>query len=367
MKAKRSEILPLIIIGTTFGIIVSVMVFFLNKKFNPNLAGPAPINQLADVKIKVDFVNSRRIHLTVFFPLNYHMMVPGTYTLQRKNERNQWESMKSSWRKELEDSLILTESIDDRKYPNIGFATEEFEFLDKYSSLEEGDYRVVFPVKITAKEEEHLLAVPFQISKEYEYDKEPNDYEYVVTTRTDTDLVEDYESCKTYITYDSFLSGFENYTFSRDMYEHLTKILLTTGEGKKEICSPDEMKKLYSYFASATLSRADGEVFGGTFFRDMDWDTRPGALDIPEHHEAIGQTRTVQFFFQYDGIEKSICCEISGHQMRLKTSDFAFDEEMVKSMPLGELQTVEDGEERVMKYYIFNDIERVLEKIIRNI
>lgn len=366
MKAKKSIIMWGISL-TVLGITIFALVFFLSKKYNPKLGNPAPINQLEHVKIKVDFVNSRRIALTVFFPLDYHMIVPGTYTLQRKNERNQWEDMKSPWRKELEDSLILTRSIDDEKYPNIGFVSEQFEFLDKYRSLEEGNYRVVFPVKVTAKEEEHLLAVPFQISREYEYDKEPKDYEYLVTTTSYTDLVEDYESCKTYITYDTFLSGFENYTFSRDMYEHLTKILLTVGEKSKEISDSAERKKLYSYFASAILSRADEGVFGGTFFRDMDWDTRPRALDIPNHIASSQQTLAVQFFFQYDEAEKYICCEISGHQMRLKTSDFAFDEEMVKSMPLGELLPVDDGEERVMEYYIFNDMEKALEKIVRNL
>lgn len=352
------------IIIAVFVIAIGVGVLTGMRYFNSDPLEHVSLNQLKDFKIYVNYVNSKRISFDVFFPIyDYKVEDSPTYTLQEKGEGGSWNTLFSVKDKGCGPRTMsipdMSVEEDAWNYEDVGFASLEYDFIQDYQCLETGDYRVIFPLKVNGRKE--YFEIPFEISGGYLYEIEPEEYEYTAATYSPLDFVEEYEMCKDYITYDAFVNGFQNMLFSRDLFEHMTKIIIISEDGSREIQEADEMHDFYEYFAMASLSRSDGGIGGATYFYNLDRDTFwNNTLNVPRNMGKSDQTRTVNFFFDYEGQEKSISCEISGHKLIVRTRDFDFDEDMSEQLPLHELMPVDHGEERTMEYYVFNEIEEVL-------
>lgn len=350
------------IVGVSVAVVLLVAAMIVVVIFRGRGRGTlvdVPVNQLENLKIYVEFINSKRMRVEVFFPLDSFPLISDNYVLQRKGSDG-WRAVGTDIRAKMEYSTPNGRTVDDEKYPNVGFETRQFEFINDYDKLDKGSYRVVFGAK--KKEKEYYLAVPFDITLEYEYLEEPEDYEYIVTTSFgEEELAEQYENCKEYVTYCEFPWGFENSTFSLELYRHLKKVTLVSGKDKLEIIEADKLRKLYQYFAGAVMTRTDDEEYGATFFVDDElyYKTMP----VPYKQEQTGQTYQVDFLFDYKGEEKKINCEVSGHRMVLETTGFAFSENISKRYPIGRLLFDEKEETMAMEFYVFNEIEKALERI----
>lgn len=315
------------------------------------------VNQLEDIKIYVRFVNSKRIYIDTFFPLDTSTIISDDYILQVK-DGNDWSTIGTDTDSKLEYGTADNSSIDDEKYPEIGYNSHQHEFIKDYGILDKGSYRIVFGAK--RKKTEYYLAVPFDITLDYEYQKEPEEYEYTVTTNWGQgELAEYYEQCHDYITYSEFPLGFENQTFSMDLYKHLKKAVLASGKTKQEISGTKELKKLYQYFAGAVMTRTDGGIYGATFFTDADLLYK--TMEPPQKTEETGQSYGLTLTFGYNGTKKEIRCNISGHRLVVETSDFAFREQISERFPLGELIPAKEKKKLNMEFYVFNKIGKAME------
>lgn len=339
--------------------------FFLRRKSADPLA-KVQVNQPEDIKIKIDNVNSRRMDLRIYFPLDqYNLVTLDCYYLQQSAGKGGWKTLyyggdtDTNHSSEWDESIEVSTDHEPGKYVDIGFATLEPDFLQDGVCLEAGKYRIVLPVKIRGKM--YYLAAPFEISDGYDCEVEPRGYEYTPMVFAHLDWVDDYENCKDYVNYDEFLSGFMNHTFDRDMYQHMTKIRIDSGGSSREISVREEMRELYVYFTGATLSRTGEEKYGSTFFADLDT-LEYKCLDIPDAAETDGPTQKVEFFFDYDGTERRMSCEVRGHILTVRTTDFAFDESASDSFPVKPLQPTEEKKEIKLEYYVFNELAKALEE-----
>lgn len=315
------------------------------------------VNQLGDIKIYVRFINSKRIYIDTFFPLDTPTIISDNYILQ-KEDGNSWETIEASAEPGLEYGTADNSAVDDEKYPETGYNSHQYEFIKDCGVLDKGSYRIVVGAKREGKE--YYLAVPFDITLEYEYQKEPEGYEYAVTTSWGQgELAEYYEQCHGYITYSEFPLGFENQAFSMDLYKHLKKAVLASGKTKQEISGTKELKKLYQYFAGAVMTRTDGGIYGATFFTDAELLYK--TMEPPQKTEETGPPYSVTLTFGYDGTKKEIRCNISGHRLVVETSDFAFREQISERFPLGELIPAKEKKKLNMEFYVFNEIGKAME------
>ncbi|MDE6851351.1 MAG: hypothetical protein K2J67_02535 [Lachnospiraceae bacterium] len=339
--------------------------FFLRRHFADPLA-KVQVNQPEDLKIKIDYVNSRRMDLRIYFPLDqYKLVTLDSYYLQQRTGNGRWKTLyyggdtDTNHSSEWDESIEISTDHESGKYAGIGFATPAIDFLQDGGCLEAGKYRIVLPVKIRGKM--YYLAAPFEISDGYDCAEEPTEYEYTTMVFADLDWVDDYENCRDYVNYDEFLSGFMNYTFNRDMYRHMTKIRIDSGGNSREISVREEMREVYTYFAGATLSRTGKEKYGSTFFADLDT-LEYKCLDVPDMPETDESTQKAEFFFDYDGMERRMSCEIRGHILTVRTTDFVFDESASDRFPVKPLQPTEEKKEIELEYYVFNDLAKALEE-----
>lgn len=340
--------------------------FFVQRR----LADPlekVQVNQLEDIKIKIDYVNSRRMDLRIYFPLDqYNLVTLDTYYLQQSAGKEGWKTLyyggdtDTNHSSEWDENIEVSTDHEPGKYVDVGFATPYIDFfLQDGVCLEEGKYRIVLPVKVRGRI--YYLAAPFEISDGYDCEVEPRGYEYTTMVFADLDWVDDYENCRDYVNYDEFLSGLMNYTFNRDMYQHMTKICIDSGGSSREISGREDMRELYSYFTGATLSRTGKEKYGSTFFADLDT-LEYKCLDIPDTVKTDGPTQKVEFFFDYDGTERRLSCEVRGHILTVKTTDFAFDESASDRFPVKPFQPTEERKEITLEYYVFNKLAKALEE-----
>ena len=339
--------------------------FFLRRQFADPLA-KVQVNQPEDIKIKIDYVNNRRMDLRIYFPLDqYKLVTLDSYYVQQSAGKRGWKTLyyggdnDTNHSSEWDESIEISTDHEPGKYTDIGFATPAIDFLQDGACLEEGKYRIVLPVKIRGKQ--YYLAAPFEISDGYDCAEEPTEYEYTTMVFAGLDWVDDYENCRNYVNYDEFLSGFINHTFNRDMYQHMTKIRIGSGGNSREISGREEMREIYAYFTGATLSRTGKEKYGGTFFADLDT-LEYKCLDVPDVAKTDGQTQKVEFFFDYDGTERQVSCEVRGHILTVRTTDFAFDESASESFPVKPLQPTEEKKEIKLEYYVFNELAKALEE-----
>ena len=351
-----------VLLAATLG---TALFFFVREHFADPLA-EVQVNQPEDIKIKVDYVNSRRMDLRIYFPLDrYKLVTQYSYYLQQNTGKGEWKTLYYGGDPEEGDYLEWDESIESSsehesgKYADVGFATPSIDFLRDCGCLEEGEYRIVLPVKIRGKK--YYLAAPFEISDGYDCAEEPTEYEYFAMVFADLDWVDDYENCRDYVNYDEFLSGFMNFTFNRGMYQHMTKIRLDAGGGSREISGQDEMRELYKYFTGATLSRTGKEKYGSTFFADTDT-LEYKCLDVPDAAETSESVQKVDFFFDYDGTERQLSCEVRGHILTVRTADFAFDASANERFPVKPFLPAEEKKEITLEYYVFNELAETLEE-----
>ena len=341
--------------------------------------GYGKLNAWKDAKIFVESANANRIYLEVFFPLKDEVTVPGTFQLEKKSSGGSWKAVRenhSSDIDDLENTMVSEESIYDasgeppkryEKYRDIGYGTEVFEFIDRYDSLEKGTYRVIFPVKKGRKR--YDMSVEFTIDRTYEYTAEPKDYDYMAMTSSYLELIPEYEACLAsgkYVTYGDFLLGFQNHMFSRDLYEHLSGIRLST-EGQKKSLEQKNLKKFYEYLAAAILSRQGKSVHGSTLFCNLD-DLSYHPLRSGQKDEASKEEITLSLAFDYDGKEKQILCKINGHRIKVETKDFYLDEEYSSpTSTLGDpILTTKDmeGQGIFADFYVYNNLyEKAMEAI----
>lgn len=338
--------------------------FFLQRK-SADPPAEMQVNQPEDIKIKIDNVNSRRMNLRIYFPLDrYKLVTSDSYYLQQSAGKGGWKTLYcggdiDTYTLEWDESIEISTDHEPGKYANIGFASLEPDFLQDSGCLEAGKYRIVLPVKIKGKK--YYLAAPFEISDGYDCAEEPTEYEYIPMVFAGLDWVDDYENCRDYVNYDEFLSGFMNHTFNRDMYQHMTKIRIDSGSSSREISVREEMRELYAYFTGATLSRTGKEKYGSTFFADSDT-LEYKCLDVPNAAETDEPTQKVEFFFDYDGTERRMSCEVRGHILTVRTTDFAFDESASERFPVKPLQPIEEKKEIELEYYVFNELAKALEE-----
>lgn len=350
-------------IGGIIGAVAVVVIlgaFALIRSWQGQKPVAEKIGQLPDGKIYVKFVNSRRIYFDIFFPLDSQTMISDNYIVQRKSGK-EWKAFgnegKVSWEYGTPNDIV----VDDKKYPDVTYESKQYEIAQRYDVLEKGSYRVIFGAE-TAKKE-YTLAIPFEVTRDCEYVKEPEDYDYQVTTSVGQgELANAYEACEAggkYITYDPFIAGFENQLFSLDMYQHLQKVQVVSGQKKSVLTTEKEKLEYYRLFAKLILTRTDKETYGSTYFMDLvDYRTLP----VPDGQEQGKETVRVHFFFDYDGT-KDLQCTISGHSMTVETGGFTFGEEISKRFPTGNLFPAKKQEKMTMHFYVFNDLEKALEEM----
>lgn len=318
------------------------------------------VNQLENIKIYVNYVNSKRICLDFFAPLDSSIVVSDNYALQKKSG-NEWKALRANTRLNMEYSSLAPMPIDDEKYSQIAYESKLYEFIRDFDRLDKGSYRIIVGAK--NKEDEYFLAVPFDVTLEYEYLEEPTDYEYSVTTSFGQEgLADEYEKCVDYITYSDFPLGFENFTFSLDLYHHLKKVSLSSWGEVLEISEEEKKRELYQYFSGAILTRLDDAIYGSTFFTDIDT-LYYKTLQVPEKQKQEGNAFQLRFYFDYDGKSKEINCQVRNHTMKVEMIGLAFSDDLSERFPLGDLMPVESDERQVMEFYVFNDIEKALEEI----
>lgn len=354
-------------IAVLFSAALGMALFFFLWRQSADPLAKAQVNQPEDIKIKIDYVNSRRMDLRIYFPLDqYKLVTPDGYYLQRSAGKGRWRTLyhggdaDTDHNSEWDESIEVSTDHEPGEYADIGFATPAVDFLqDGGACLEAGKYRIVLPVKIRGKK--YYLAAPFEILDGYDCEEEPTEYEYSTMVFADLDWVDDYENCRDYVNYDEFLSGFMNCTFGRDMYRHMTKIRIDSGDSSREISAQEEMRELYTYFTGATLSRTGKEKYGSTFFADEDT-LEYKCLDVPDAAETDGPTQKAEFFFDYDGTKRRMSCEIRGHILTVRTADFAFDASASDNFPVKPLQPTEEKKEIELEYYVFNELAKALEE-----
>ena len=354
-KTRKNKVIVLFSVIALLMVVAAVIIFRVQGKKSFE---EVPLNRLKNTKIYVDFVNSKRIHFNVFFPLDSSTVVSDNYIVQKK-AGEEWETLGEDTRDKMEYGSPNGFPIDETEYPQVGYETKEYEFIDDYGGLDKGKYRVIMGAKTQGKE--YYLSIPFDITLEYEYLKEPTDYEYSVTTNWgQEEFIDIYKKCKDYVTYSELPRGIENSMFSFDMYKHLKKITWVSGSDKLDITKADKMQELYQYFAASVMTRTDEEVYGSTFFTDDDT-LYYRTIPVPENIEQGEENYQVIFFFEYDGKTKKMDCQVSGHSMVVETTDFAFRDGISERFPMGGLYPVKRGKNMVMGFYVFNDIENVLE------
>lgn len=356
-------------IGASVAILIIGLALYL--LINRQHKGYGKLNDYKDAKIFVEYANANRICLVVFFPLKDEVTVPGTFQLEKKSSGGSWNAVgetHSSDIDDLENTMTSKESIYDasdeppkryEKYRDIGSATEGFDFIDRYDSLEKGTYRVIFPVKKGRKR--YDMSTEFTIDRTYEYAAEPKDYDYMAMTSSYLELIPEYEACLAsgnYVTYGDFLLGFQNHMFSRDLYEHLSGIELSM-KGQKKSLEQKDLKRFYEYLASAILSRQGKSIYGSTLFCNLE-DLTYHPLQSGQKDEASKEEITLSLAFDYDGEEKKITCKMDGHRMKVETKDFYLDEEYSSPMSvLGdpELTTKDmEGQGIFADFYVYNDL-----------
>lgn len=78
--------------------------------------------------------------------------------------------------------------------------------------------------------------------------------------------------------------------------------------------------------------------------------------------ETDGPIQKVEFFFDYDGAERRMSCEVRGHILTVRTADFAFGASANDRFPVTPLQTTEEKKEIELEYYVFNELAEALEE-----
>ncbi len=335
------------------------------------------LNTLKDVKIFVGFANANRISMEIFFPLKDEVIIPGTYELEQKASNGKWKTVKKAYSydtDDLENTSVLSESIydaceetsKDEKYKDIGYGTQIFEFIERYGSLEAGTYRVIFPVRKDSKR--YDLSAEFSIDREYEYTDEPENS--IATTTSYLELIPAYEACLAsgeYVTYGDFPLGFQNRTFTKNLYTHLSGMELSL-DGKKKPVAQNHLKKTYEYLASSILSRQGKSVYGSTLFSNDD-DLSFNPLRSNQKDEASKKDLTLSLTFDYDGKKKEISCTINGHRLKVETTDFFFDEEASSILPWGEPEPITEknkGTGISAEFYVYNELYGKMMEILEN-